>query len=553
MPTIEVSLNDISGLLGRKVDAADLDDLILFAKGELDGVDGDTVKLDMKDTNRPDLWSTEGIVRQLKGNLGIEGGLPNYEVIESEIQVYADPRLRDVRPYCLNTVIMGLEIDEAFLSQIIQLQEKIALTFGRKRKEVAVGIIDFDKITPPIYYKATRPDENAFVPLTFSREMTPREILMEHPKGQEYGHLVGGSEVYPLLIDSQGIVLTMPPIINSENTGKVSTDTKNVFIDITGHDIEYMKIALNVIVTAFADRGGKIYGVTVNYGDDRIKVPDLTSVSYTFSKRSVLDILGIDIDDDLLLDHLSRMRYGATVKGDEVTVHYLPYRKDIMHPYDVLEDIAISFGYNDIEPEIPKLYTIGRLEPVSVKLRGVRELVVGMGFQEVLTFTLSNEENLYKRMNIPRPDKVVEIENPVSQSWSVLRDWITPSLVYFLSRNTHHDYPQNIFEVSEVVTEDNTKETRVDNRYRLALAMCNSNANYTAIRECLDSFLCNIGKSATIVPHDHGSFIDGRAGRIVIDGLECGLIGELHPQVLENWGIENPIAVAELEIERLLQ
>jgi len=553
MPTIDASIKDISKLLGRDLDTADIDELILYAKGELDGEDGDTVKLDMKDTNRPDLWSTEGIVRQLRGTLGIEKGLPKYEVHDSDIQIYADPALKDVRPYCVNAVIMDLDIDEAFLSQIIQLQEKIALTFGRKRREVAVGIIDYDKIEPPIYYKATDPKENAFVPLTFSEKMTPEQILKEHPKGQEYGHLVEGSEVYPLLIDSRGVVLTMPPVINSEVTGKVSTDTKNIFIDVTGYDIEYMKVALNVIVTAFAERGGKVLGVTVNYGDKKIRVPDLTPMAYTFSKSSVLDILGIGMNDENLIEHLESMRYGVSVDGDEVTVSYLPYRKDIMHPFDVLEDIAIAHGYNDIEPEVPKLYTIGRLQQMSLKLRQVRELVVGMGFQEILTFTLSNDDNLYRKMNISRPGNVVEIENPVSQSWSVLRDWLTPSLLSFLSKNTHNDYPQNIFEVSEVVTEDKGNETRVDNRYRLAMAICNSNANYTGIREGLDSFLANIGKRATIEPIQHDSFISGRAGRIIIDSMEVGIVGELHPQVLENWGMENPIALAELEIERLLE
>ncbi|HHN81167.1 MAG TPA: phenylalanine--tRNA ligase subunit beta, partial [Methanomicrobia archaeon] len=233
MPTIDVSLKDVSRLLGTTVTAEEFDDLVLFAKGEVDDVSGDDVKVDLKDTNRPDLWSTEGIVRQLRGIAGTHRGIPSYPIEESDVRVIADPALRNVRPYCVNAVVTGLSIDTAFLSQIIQLQEKIALTFGRKRREVAVGIIDYDKITPPIHYKATSPSENAFVPLGFDRPMTPAEILREHPKGIEYRHLVEGSDVYPLLIDSKGVVLTMPPIINSEHTGKVSTETKNIFIDVT--------------------------------------------------------------------------------------------------------------------------------------------------------------------------------------------------------------------------------------------------------------------------------------------------------------------------------
>jgi len=391
------------------------------------------------------------------------------------------------------------------------------------------------------------------VPLTFTEEKTPREILKEHPKGLEYGHLIEDSDVYPLLVDSRGVVLTMPPVINSEETGKVTTNTKNIFIDITGFDIEYLKIALNVIVSAFAERGGNVYGATINYGDEKIKVPDLTPLSFNLDKKSIRGILGLDLGDEGLKDHLERMRYGVDIKGDHVEVKYLPYRKDIMHPYDVIEDIAISYGYNDIVPEIPRLYTIGRLLPMTRKLRLVRELMVGIGYQEVLTFTLSSNEQLYDKMEVDRPENVVEIENPVSQSWSVLRDWITPSLLSFLSRNTHRDYPQNVFEVSEVLNEDQSAETMVDSRNKLAFALCNSGANFTKIRESLENMMSNIGKEFVVEPVEHGSFLPGRVGRVMVDGTEFGIIGELHPKVLENWGIETPMAVAELEIERLIE
>ena len=245
------------------------------------------------------------------------------------------------------------------------------------------------------------------------------------------------------------------------------------------------------------------------------------------------------------------MRYDAAIEGDEVRVSYLPYRKDIIHPYDVLEDIAISYGFNDMMPEIPEIYTIGRLEPITKALKTIRELVIGMGFQEVLSFTLSSNEALYDKMHVERPENVVEIENPVSMSWSVLRDWLTPSLLSFLSKNTHRDYPQNIFELSEAVSEDPGMETRVESRYKLAFALCNSSANFTKAMECLDNLMRNMGKAYSVRQTEHTSFLDGRVGKIIVEGVEYGLIGEIHPLVLEEWGIENPIAIVELEIERL--
>ncbi len=553
MPTITISKDDISRLLGKEISLEELDELILYAKGEIDGVDGDLIKVDQKDTNRPDLWSTEGIVRQLRGTLGVESGMPNYEIIKSDINIYVDPLLKDVRPCCVNAVVKGLDIDEAFLSQIIQLQEKIALTFGRKRREVAVGIIDFDKITPPIYYKATKPDENAFIPLAFEKPLTPRDILERHPKGKEYRHLVDKSEIYPILVDSDGVVLTMPPIINSEHTGKVTTETKNIFIDVTGFNIETLKTALNVIVSAFAERGGKVYSVTVNYPDESISVPDMTPVTFSIEKQYICSTLGIDLDNSDIIRLLGNMRYDATIKDETISVTYLPYRKDIMHASDVIEDICIAYGYNNILPETPTLYTIGRQLPISRKLLIARELMIGLGFQEIVSFTLSNNEALFGKMRLSRPDDIVEIENPVAVSWSVLRNWLTPSLMAFLSKNTHHDYPQNLFEVSEVVSTDENKETMVDSRYKLAFSICHSQANYTKAREVLDSFMLNTGISYCVETDTHPSFLDGRIGKIMVNGKERGIIGEIHPEVIENWGIESPIAIVEFELEKILE
>lgn len=553
MPTLEISLSDLSTLVGKDISAEELDELILFAKGELEGVDGDLIKVDMKDTNRPDLWSTEGIARQIRGILGIETGLPEIALKDSGYEVYADSALKGIRPYCVNAVVTGLDIDEAFLSQIIQLQEKVALSFGRKRKEVAVGIIDFDKITPPIFYKATDPDDNAFVPLTFDTEMTPREILASHPKGIEYGHLISENEKYPLLVDSAGVVLTMPPIINSEHTGKVTTATKNVFIDVTGYNMESLKTALNVLVSAFSMRGGTIHKVTVHYGETDIVVPDMAPCSFELDLSYSNEILGLGISKEEQVALLEKMQYAASVKDNVLKVTYLPYRNDIMHAHDVIEDIAIAYGYNDIDPLIPTLYTTGRLLPLSRSLRIVKELAIGQGFQEMLSFTLSNNEALFLKMGVHRPEGVVEIENPVSQSWSVMRNWLLPSMLSFLSKNTHRDYPQDIFEISEVVSVNKNEETMVDCQYNLCMLQCRTGASYTTIRQSLDTVLANMGIDFKIEPIDHPSFMDGRVGRIVVGNKDVGIVGELHPQVLENWGMETPISAAEIYLESILK
>jgi phenylalanyl-tRNA synthetase beta chain len=275
--------------------------------------------------------------------------------------------------------------------------------------------------------------------------------------------------------------------------------------------------------------------------------------SYAASKAYLLSSLGVKLGNEEIINHLRRMRYDALIDGDTVLVSYAPYRTDIMHENDVLEDLAIAYGYNDLAPDIPSLSTTGRLLPITSRLLVARELLVGLGFQEIISFTLSSNEVLFERMNMPRPDDVVEIENPVSASWSVLRNTLVPSLMGFLSRNTHNDYPQNIFEVSETARIDAAAETSVDSSYSMAFAVCSSGANYTAAREALESFMANIGVQFTVRGIEHPSYLPGRVGAIVVKGADVGIIGELHPAVLENWGLENPVAVAEVSLERLLE
>jgi len=259
------------------------------------------------------------------------------------------------------------------------------------------------------------------------------------------------------------------------------------------------------------------------------------------------------LEDDELIEVLEKMRFDAKVAGNALTVSYLPYRNDIMHANDVVEDIAIGYDYNTMEPVVPQLFTTGRTLPLTTTINTARELMIGLGFQEITSFTLSSNETLFDRMRLERPGDVVEIENPVSLSWAVLRNWITPSLISFLSKNTHRDYPQNIFEISEVVSIDETKETMVDSRYKLACALCHSSTNFTKVKEALDAFMRNIGITYDVVAREHPSFLDGRSGAVLVDGAPVGIIGEMHPEVITAWGIEMPISTFELELERLLE
>ncbi|ASJ04317.1 phenylalanine--tRNA ligase subunit beta [Thermococcus barossii] len=562
MPKFDVSKQDLERLIGKSFTVEEWEDLFLYAKCELDDVweEGGEVyfKADSKDTNRPDLWSAEGIARQIRWALGLEKGLPRYEVGKSGVTVYVDGKLKDIRPYGVYAIVEGLHLDEEALKQMINLQEKVALTFGRRRREVAIGIFDFDKVKPPIYYRAAERTEK-FVPLGFDEELTLEEILEKHEKGREYGRLIKDKPYYPLLVDSEGKVLSMPPIINSEVTGRVTTETRNVFVDVTGWDLKRIMLALNVVVTALAERGGKIKSVKVVYPDFEIETPDLTPKSFEVELDYIKRLTGLELSDGDVKNLLERMMYDVELADGKVKLLYPAFRDDIMHARDVLEDVLIAYGYNEIEPEEPKLAVQGRGDKFIEFEDAVRELMVGFGLQEVMTFNLTNREAQYDKMNLEYgrnhfnnpPAELVEIENPISPKWSALRGWLIPSLLDFLSQNTHEEYPQKIFEVGKVTLIDEARETKTVSESKLAVALAHPRVTFTEAKEILESAMRHLGFEYELEEVEHPSFIPGRVGRITVNGEEIGIIGEIHPAVLENWGIEMPVAAFELFLRPL--
>ena len=320
MPTIEVNYQDLQSLIGTHVPLDVLqEEGIMYAKGEVEGIEGEVLKLDMKDTNRPDLWSAEGIARELAGRYAAVRGVPRYGVKPSGLVVKVDRKLEKIRPLTVCAVVRNLNITPDVLSQMIQLQEKISMTFGRNRKEVAIGVYDLHKITSPVRFTSVRPDGIRFVPLESDSEMTPAEILKKHPKGLEYAGLLKGLSEYPIFIDAAGEVLSMPPIINSGHTGKVTTATRDVFIECSGFDFKFLSPALSVIAAALADRGGELQSVRVEYHDGVKVTPDMKPGKAVVDVAYAKGITGLSLSAKDMCGLLSAARYDASVKGKKIS------------------------------------------------------------------------------------------------------------------------------------------------------------------------------------------------------------------------------------------
>src|SRR3989344_5950747 len=517
MPTIDISLKDLSKLIGKEITRENLEaEALLWVKGEIDGEEGDLLKIDCKESNRPDLWSTEGMARALAPFYTKERGIRKYTSEFSDLYIHVDRSVDEVRPFITAAVISDITITEELLKQLIQLQEKVSMTFGRKRKTVGLGIYDYDKISAPLTYKACKPTEIKYVPLGCTKEMTLKEVLEKHPKGIEYAHLLKGYERYPVIIDKNNVVASMPPITNSETTGKVTEKTKNLFLEVTGTNLEDCKVALNVMACALADRGGKIHSVTIDYGKQKIVTPDFTP------KKA----------------------------KDRIEVEYPSFRQDILHPVDVIEDIPISYGFNTIKPIIPDISTRGELLESELFCESLRNVLPGFGAQELLNFTLTNKEVLFKKMN-SKEENCVEIANPVSSKWSCIRNTILPSLMEFFENNQTQEYPQQIYELGECVIIDEKAETRTQTIKHLAWALAEKEANFTKAKQILEYILKGLNMEYEIEAEEHESFISGRCAGVSIKGTKIAFVGEIHPQVLKNFSLEFPVCAFELNVSEI--
>jgi phenylalanyl-tRNA synthetase beta chain len=441
----------------------------------------------------------------------------------------------------------------------MHLQDKLDQTYGRNRQKTSIGIYDYELISPPLNYTITKPSAISFVPLGFGEKMNLAEILERHPKGVEYGHIVKKHAVYPILLDSKRKVLSFPPIINSNDLGKVTEETQNLLVEVTGTVHQTVLNTLNLVTLALIDRGGKAYASTVRYPDDafyaskEVVTPDFRNARVDLSVEYTNRILGLPLKAGRIADLLLTAGFGVeNVSEDTVTVLVPCYRVDVMHQVDLVEDVAIAYGYNNIEPLWRELPTTGRERPEQRMIDVAREFMVGLGYQEILTYTLMNPESLFDKMN-QKKSRVVEIANPKVVTMTCLRNWLLPSLMEFLGNNQSVEFPQRIFELGKVTLLDETKETKARDEEWLAAATTHANASFSEIKSALDAFFMNLGVEWQIKAALHPSFIEGRVGAAIVNGVEVGVLGEVHPQVLKAWSLENPVAALEINISEIVK
>jgi phenylalanyl-tRNA synthetase beta chain len=471
-----------------------------------------------------------------------------------------------VRPYLAGFIATGRAITDAALRDMIQTQEKLAWNFGRKRRTISMGLYRTGIIKWPIIYKAVDPDSVSFVPLQWDVPLTLREILKQHPKGKEYAFIQEHEPLHPLLLDSKDGILSYPPIINSADIGAVQVSDTDLFVELTGTDMPSVTLASSIVACDLADQGFTIEPVEVEY---EFETPYGRSVTtpYYFqepvfcSLARVERFLGEKIDAENCVKALDRMgvkaektagiERGETEKKDGVLAYPPEYRNDFLHAADVAEDVMIGRGLKSFKPERPRDFTVGRLSTITLFSRRIKEIFVGLGYQEMIYNYLGSRKDLVEKM---RGDgaKIIRIANPMTENYEYVRDSALASLMMSESVSGHSVYPHRIFEVGKVAYRNSEENYGTSTRQYAGFLHAGQDANFNTTAGQLQTLFYYISRDYEFEESNDSRFIPGRAAAIHYKGKPIGVFGELHPELLENWGVTMPCAAGELDLDALV-
>jgi phenylalanyl-tRNA synthetase beta chain len=490
--------------------------------------------------NRPDLLSYHGFKRSFLAFLGKNTGLKEYKINkpEKDYIVTIDPSLKDIRPYTSCAIIKGLKFDDEKIKEMIDMQEKLHLTIGRKRKKIAIGIYPLEKIKLPITFKALEPDKIKFIPLESDREMNGLQILQKHLKGREFANLLAGKSKFPVFIDANNDILSMPPIINSQATGKVTEKTTDIFVECSGFDFLSLNKCINIITSNFAEMGGKIYQMELRYKNKEI-TPNFSPEKMKINLKNVNSLLGLELTEKEIKKLLEEMGHNYN-KG---IVEVAPWRTDMLHEVDLIEDVAIAYGYENFIPEIPKINTVGEENSNEIIKRKIAEMLSGLNMLEVSNYHLTSKRDQFKKMIMPE-EGFIEVEESKTE-YTILRKDLTHYLMKIFSENVDSEYPQRIFEIGKVFNPHETEN--------LSLAIAPS--NFTEVRQILEylSRMLNIKLEITEAEKVPNYFIDGRTAEIKFNNKSIGFLGEIHPKILKNWKIKMPVSIFEINLEAIFE
>ena len=573
MPTISIDQSLIAQLLNRhglENDVARMADELPLLGTDVDACNDQTLDIEIF-PDRPDLLSGETLTRAMRPFLYKQKAKPNLDVAKGKITMTVDASLEHVRPVILGAVVRGVQSgtgaeNEAFIKALMDHQEKLHFALGRGRKRASIGVHDLATLSPPFRVK-TVPGSTSFTPLAMDKKMSIDEILTKHPKGIDYAHLLEGMDTYPVIVDKNEAVLSFPPIINGNHT-TVTSATKDFFIDVTGWDRRACEASLMLIASQLEERGGTIESVEVTGFDGEVEhLPNPEPLRHDVTERLLNGLLGRALTDDEIQTAINRMggvflgrkaaenapsrepmNMADVVDGDVVLTFMMPrWRFDILHPIDLVEDVAIGHGYEDLGTDVPRAPLTALPRTDGHIRRRIRDSLQGLGLMQIQSLTLSNDTDQFEAMRWPAMGEVTRITNPITIDHTLLRQYLLPGLFRLLASNRHHELPQAVYELGTVVRDHANSD-------RFAFLVAEQNGGFAAVRGRIQAIMRDLGATDyTIEPlgGKMGPWLTGRAAKVIVDGIHVGCFGEMDPHVGHHYELKVPLSGAEFDIQEL--
>lgn len=539
---VTIAVNKDKLLKRLRLEEDELDYILFNLGSETRVIDNNEVEIEIN-ANRLDLLHSSGIKRAVDGLLERQTGIANYDIYESDYTLVV--KSVRARPYALAAVVNGLNLDLEDLKELIQFQEKLHDTIGRKRRKVAIGLHDLRKIDNNVIVYREAGLEEKFVPLYGKERMSIKEILSSTEQGKMYGSISLYDSTMPVIAEENGEILSMPPVINSDKT-RIELTTKDLFIDVTGTSLTQVAQTLDVLVSNLAEMGAKI-GIVKIKADYAEKSPLFLTSEIKVSYDYLNERLGLKLRKEDLVKQILKSRLGASFDSKEESLKVIvsPYRPDIFREIDIVEEIAMSLGYGNIPLLQYNPKGIGKLSWKTEISRKIRDLSIGAGFQEILSFILTSED-------LALDKNYAKITNPISELYNIVRNSLIPQLLLFLSKNQHARFPIKIFEVGEVSIKDTSSDTGFSNSLRVAYGLMDSKVSYENLQAPLHQILANLGLEVTYRKLNSEIFIKGRAAEIFVKDQNIGVIGEVSPDLLlTKFNITYPVVIAEIYLDKL--
>ena len=545
MPVVNITVDRLKKFFpGVKVDKAL--EMLPFVALDIEGIDNDVIRVEYN-PNRPDFSSDYGIARALRGLLGIETGLPKFRITgKSGLVLKMDPAVKRIRPCIVALVARNGRLDDETIKQLIAMQEDLHNGVGRRRKKASIGIHNLDVIKFPVTYRAAGRDYS-FEPLGESSSRSIDQILKGSETGRQYGHILEGFVRYPVIVDSAGTTLSLPPITNGKAT-KVDESCRNLFVEVTATDQKAAEDALAIIAVTLYDAGFEIRTVTVDSGK-KVEMPHMKPKMISLDVGYINNVLGLTLDAKQAIRCLQKSRLDAKAIGKKIVCTVPRYRTDISHPVDIAEEVAIGYGIFNIEPAFPPSPTAGQKNWHSVYFAAMREALTGLGMLESLSFSLTSKAVQNDAFGVSGKD-VLSVDGSKSIEHEILRDSLIPSLLQSLSRNVHEEYPQRLFEIGKTFRKDSS----IAESWNVSAVIAHADASYTEIRSAVQALIKScFGKEVITKASSNPMFMECRCAEIVVDGTAIGTIGEVTPLALVNFKLRVPVAAFQIDLSSIIK